>query len=157
MSDPMAATGLGGHAATGIYAVLPHLNGGLNAASACLLVLGVVLVKQGKVEAHKACMGLAFCLSVVFLASYLTLHAEVGATTFRGEGAVRVTYFTVLITHMILAATVPFLAVRTIYLARKGRIEEHKRIAKVAFPVWLYVSVTGVIVYMFLYHWYPPV
>jgi uncharacterized membrane protein YozB (DUF420 family) len=138
-----------------VYEHLPHLNGSLNAATTLLLLGGFAFVKAKYITAHRACMGLAFLLSIIFLASYLTLHAKVGATSFKGEGAIRTIYYSMLVSHMILAATVPFLATRTIWLALKGRFDEHKKIARITFPIWLYVASTGVLVYLFLYRWFP--
>jgi protein SCO1/2/putative membrane protein len=135
--------------------LLPHVNGGINATVSVLLVLGLALVKAKRVAAHKACMTLSLALSVAFLASYVILHLHVGATTFRGEGIARAAYFTILVTHMTLAATVPLLAVLTVRLAVIGEIARHRRLARWTFPIWLYVSTTGVLVYLFLYHWFP--
>jgi uncharacterized membrane protein YozB (DUF420 family) len=131
---------------------LPALNALLNTTAAVLLVTGYGLVRAGRREAHKRVMLAAFLVSVLFLASYLIYHAQVGSVRFRGTGAVRMVYFAVLLTHTVLAALVPPLAGVTLYRAWKGRFDRHRTIARVTLPVWLYVSVTGVVVYLMLYH-----
>lgn len=131
---------------------LPTLNAGLNALSAFLLIYGYRLIRQRRIEEHKRAMLAAFSVSVLFLISYLTYHAQVGSVKFQGAGPVRTFYFALLLSHTILAAAVPPLAVITLYRAWKGRYEQHRRIAKITFPIWLYVSVTGVLVYLMLYH-----
>ena len=128
---------------------LPGVNASLNALSACLLVAGWLLIRSRRVLAHRVCMVAAFCCSVVFLAGYLYYHARMGAVHYHGPW--RAVYFPILITHTILAALVPPLALRTLFLAVKGRFEEHRRAARWALPIWLYVSVTGVVVYEMLY------
>lgn len=130
---------------------LPTFNALLNGASASLLVAGFVLIRAGRREAHRRAMTAAFACSVLFLVSYLVYHFEAGSVRFRGTGGVRTFYLTVLLTHTVLAAVVPFLAVTTIVLARKGRFEAHRRLARVTLPIWLYVSVTGVVIYLMLY------
>jgi len=130
---------------------LPTFNALLNGASASLLVAGFVLIRAGRREAHRRAMTAAFACSVLFLVSYLVYHFEAGSVRFRGTGGVRTFYLTVLLTHTVLAAVVPFLAVTTIVLARKGRFETHRRLARVTLPIWLYVSVTGVVIYLMLY------
>ncbi len=136
---------------------LPTLNACLNATSAILLLLGFYFIRQRNIAAHRACMVSAFGVSVVFLISYLTYHANAGATRFTSQGVVRFVYFPILISHTILAALVPVLAVVTLRRAIRGDYDEHRRLARWTLPVWLYVSVTGVIVYLMLYHWYPPI
>lgn len=137
---------------------LPHINGSLNALSLVLLVAGFVLIRQGRVQAHKRSMLSAFAASTIFLACYLTYHFALhhytgsGSRVFPGTGVVRGVYLTILISHIVLAFFVPLLALRMIYLAQKGRFASHKRLAIVAFPVWVYVSATGVIIYAMLYH-----
>lgn len=133
------------------YRDLPTLNASLNATATVLLVVGYSLIRQGKRDAHRNVMVAAFVVSVVFLVSYLIYHAKVGSVPYRGMGVARTIYFAILITHVILAAAVPFLAVITLYRAWKGQFAAHRRIAKWTFPIWLYVSVTGVIVYLMLY------
>jgi putative membrane protein len=136
---------------------LPKLNAVLNAISLVLLVAGYVAIRRRRVATHKALMLSAFGVSVVFLASYLTYRFAVGDKRFGGTGLIRFVYFfIVLIPHVLLAATVPFLAVRLIYLALKGRFDAHRRLARVALPIWIYVSVTGVLIYFMLFVWYPP-
>ena len=134
----------------------PPLIASLNALSALLLLSGYAFIKNKKLLAHKTCMGLAFLSSIVFLACYLYYHAQVGVMHFTGQGWVRPVYFFILITHTILAAIVPILAVWTLFRALRGEYEKHRRIARVTFPIWLYVSVTGVVVYWMLYVLYQP-
>lgn len=134
---------------------LPHFNAILNATSGILLVVGYVLIRQRKINAHRNCLIAALITSTVFLASYLTYHYYHGSTRFTGTGLVRPIYFTILLTHTILAAViVPFIGV-TLYRAVRGDYARHRRIARWTFPMWLYVSVTGVIVYLMLYQIYP--
>ena len=130
---------------------LPALNATLNASSTVLLVIGWLMIRKGRVAAHRACMGAAFVVSTLFLVSYLYYHARVGSVPFMGTGVIRFVYFTILITHIILAAAVVPLASITIVLALRQRFVSHKRIARWTLPVWLYVGVTGVIVYLMLY------
>ena len=130
---------------------LPTLNACLNGACALLLTLGWLAIRRGDVARHKACMGLAFFTSVAFLASYLTYHALHGSTRFPGAGWVRPLYFAILISHTVLAVVIVPLVLRTLYLALRGRFDAHRRIARWTLPLWLYVSVTGVIVYWMLY------
>ena len=129
----------------------PALNACLNAASACLLVAGYVLIRQGKRAAHKKAMLAACAMSVLFLCCYLIYHFNVGSVKFQKEGPIRTVYFAVLLTHTVLAATVPFLAVVVLKRAFGGQFAKHKNLARWALPIWLYVSVTGVIVYLMLY------
>jgi uncharacterized membrane protein YozB (DUF420 family) len=128
---------------------LPTLNAALNSAATVLLFLGWRRIKQNERQSHKLFMLAAFTTSILFLVSYLFYHAQVGSV--RYEGPFRPLYLTILVTHVILAATVPVLAVLTIYRAWKGRFESHKKIARITFPIWMYVSVTGVVVYWMLY------
>jgi len=130
---------------------LPTLNACLNAASTVFLVLGFWFIRQKKIPQHKFCMLTAFGISCVFLASYLVHHARVGSVRFSGPDSLRPVYFAVLVPHVILAALVPPLAIVTIRRALKGNFERHKKIARFTLPVWLYVSVTGVVVYWMLY------
>lgn len=130
---------------------LPTVNAILNGTAATLLVAGFLLIRAGRREAHRRSMTAAFACSVLFLVSYLVYHFEAGSVRFRGTGGVRTFYLTVLLTHTVLAAVVPFLAVTTLVLARKGRFEAHRRLARVTLPLWLYVSVTGVVIYLMLY------
>ena len=131
---------------------LPTVNAVLNSTSAVLLVLGYRFVRRRQVAAHRACMLAAFAVSVLFLVSYLTYHAQVGSVRFSGTGALRVLYLTILVSHSLLAAVVPPLAVLTVYRALRGQVDRHRRVARWTLPIWLYVSVTGVVVYLMLYH-----
>ncbi len=133
------------------FSDLPTVNALLNGTAASLLVAGFVLIRTGRRDAHRRVMTAAFACSVLFLVSYLVYHFEAGSVRFRGTGSVRTVYLTILLTHTVLAAIVPFLAVTTLVLARKGRFEAHRRLARVTLPVWLYVSVTGVVIYLMLY------
>ena len=133
------------------FSDLPTVNALLNGTAASLLVAGFLLIRAGRREAHRRAMTAAFACSVLFLVSYLVYHFEAGSVRFRGTGSVRTVYLTILLTHTVLAAIVPFLAVTTLVLARMGRFEAHRRLARVTLPVWLYVSVTGVVIYLMLY------
>ena len=130
---------------------LPAVNAALNSLSAILLVGGYLFIKSRNIKAHKACMLSAFGSSILFLASYLVYHYQVGSVPFKGQGGIRLVYFTILLTHTILATTVAPLALVTLFRAFKERFDAHRRIARWTFPIWLYVSVTGVIVYWMLY------
>lgn len=134
---------------------LPTLNACLNATSAVCLITGFVFIRQGKREAHRKMMLAAFAASVVFLVCYLVYHFQVGSVRFRHEGAVRTIYLTILATHTVLAAAVPVLAVITLRRALAARFDPHRRIARWTLPIWLYVSVTGVVVYWMLYVAFP--
>ena len=131
---------------------LPTVDAALNATSAVLLTLGYIFIRRGNVRAHKTCMLSALGTSAVFLACYLTYHYFHGTTRFPGHGAVRPVYFTILISHTVLAAAIVPLVVTTLYRALRGRFALHRRIARWTLPAWLYVSVTGVVVYWMLYH-----
>ena len=130
---------------------LPTINALLNTLSGILLTIGYVLIRQRKIEAHKNCMLAAFAVSALFLASYLVYHYHAGSKTFPGQGWIRPLYFTILISHIILAFFIVPLALRTLYLAWRKRFSAHRRIAKVTFPIWMYVSITGVLIYLMLY------
>lgn len=130
---------------------LPAVNAALNSLSAILLVGGYLFIKSRNIKAHKACMLSAFGSSILFLASYLIYHYQVGSVPFKGQGGIRLVYFTILLTHTLLATTVVPLALVTLFRAFKERFDAHRRIARWTFPIWLYVSVTGVIVYWMLY------
>ncbi len=134
---------------------LATTNAVLNALATVLLVAGWVFIARGQWKAHRAAMIAAFAVSAVFLVCYLTYHYLVGHVPFRGQGPVRTVYFTILITHIILAVFVPILALRMFFLAWKGRWEAHRRLGKITMPIWLYVSVTGVVIYAMLYHLFP--
>ena len=133
------------------FSYLPSVNAALNSASALLLVAGYLFIRNKKITAHKLCMLSAFTTSALFLISYLTYHFQVGSVPFKGQGWIRVVYFTVLISHTILAATIVPLVLVTLTRALKGSFDRHKRIARWTLPLWLYVSITGVIVYWMLY------
>lgn len=137
---------------------LPTVNAILNGIATVLLVVGFVLIKQRRETAHKAAMLAAFGMSVLFLASYVTYHldGDMKSVRFEGPPLVRTVYLAILIPHIILAAAVPFLAIATIYLGFRDRRAAHRRVARWTFPIWLYVSVTGVVIYVMLYHLYPP-
>lgn len=135
---------------------LSHVNAALNALSTVLIVTGYVLIRRRQVGAHMACMLGATIVSAAFLACYLVYHYNVGSVKFTGAGWVRLVYLFILITHIVLAAVVPILVGVTLYRALRRRFDRHRRIARWTLPIWLYVSVTGVIVYLMLYHWYPP-
>ena len=130
---------------------LPTINATLNTISAILLIIGYVLIRQRKIAAHKKCMLAAFGVSVLFLISYVIYHYNAGSTSFTQQGWIRPVYFTILISHIILAFVIVPLALRTLYLAWREKFDKHRRIAKITFPIWLYVSVTGVIIYLMLY------
>ena len=130
---------------------LPALNAILNGSAAVLLTAGLVLIKRGQRTLHQRAMTAAFVVSVLFLISYLTYHAQVGSVHYPHTGILRAIYLTILTTHTILAATVPVLAVITLRRAQKGLFARHKKIARWTLPIWLYVSVTGVVVYLMLY------
>lgn len=130
---------------------LPALNAALNSLSTVLLITGWFLIRNRKIAAHRAVMITALVTSSLFLTSYLIYHAQVGSVPFRGQGPIRTVYFAILITHTILAATVPFLAAITVWRAYKKRFDRHRAIARWTLPIWLYVSATGVIVYLMLY------
>jgi uncharacterized membrane protein YozB (DUF420 family) len=130
---------------------LPALNATLNGVSAVLLCVGYGLIRGGRKAAHRWVMSAAFGCSVLFLTSYLIYHAQAGSVPFEGTGAIRTFYFGVLLSHIVLAALVPFLALVTLFRAVRGDFERHRRIARFTLPIWLYVSVTGVMVYWMLY------
>jgi len=133
---------------------LPTLNALLNSTSAVLLVTGYFFIRRKRVAAHKACMVSAFVVSALFLASYVYYHVHHGSTPFPGRGWVRGVYFAILIPHVILAASILPLALVTLYRAWKGDFERHRRLARWTLPLWLFVSVTGVVVYWMLYRLY---
>ncbi len=140
--------------------VLPSINASLNGLATVCLTLGFIFIKSGKKEAHRNMMISAFSLSVLFLIFYVghkTLRGMTGGeinTTFQGEGMWQAIYYIMLISHVILAMVIVPLILRTLYLAIQGREEKHKAWARWTFPLWYYVSITGVLVYFFLYHWF---
>jgi uncharacterized membrane protein YozB (DUF420 family) len=133
---------------------LPALNATLNAIATVFLVSGYVLIRRGRRAAHKRCMLAAVATSALFLTSYVIYHANAGSRPFPGEGAVRVIYFAVLLTHVPLAAAILPLALTTTVRGLRGQFDRHTRIARWTLPLWLYVSVTGVVIYVMLYWFY---
>lgn len=144
---------------------LVHVNAGLNTLATILLLLGLMLIKQGKEQAHQKAMGSALLVSAVFLGCYLYYHYMVGSVKFTHEGPVRYIYFAILISHIVLAVTVPFFALAAAhygYWALNGPAEKsplmrarHRAVVRFGYPIWLYVSITGVVVYLMLYHIWP--
>ena len=135
---------------------LPAVNATLNGAAGILLTVGFVLIKRKRVVAHRAAMLAAFGVSVAFLTCYLTYHLQTGARTpFGGTGVIRTVYFTMLISHILLALVIVPLILTTLAFALRGRFDRHRAWARWTFPLWYYVSVTGVLVYFFLYQWWP--
>jgi len=135
---------------------LPTINVFLNSLASVLLIIGFVLIKQKKEEAHKNTMLAAFFVSTAFLACYAAYHFLAGHVKFGGGPPVSYIYFTILISHIVLAVSVPFLAVSTIYFGLTLQRERHRRWARWTFPIWLYVSLTGIVIYFMLYWLYPP-
>jgi putative membrane protein len=131
---------------------LPSVNAFLNATAAVLLVWGYTLIRRKRMETHRKVMQTAFVVSCLFLVCYLVYHAQVGSVRFQRTGVIRSVYLTILGTHTVLAAAVPVLAIITLRRGRAARFDKHRRIARWTLPVWLYVSVTGVVVYLMLYH-----
>ena len=134
----------------------PALNATLNATSAILLTAGYRFIRRRQITAHKRCMLAAGATSALFLVSYLTYHYYIGSMPFRGQGWVRPLYFTILISHTVLAAAVVPLALITLFRAWKADFARHARLARWTWPIWMYVSVTGVIIYVMLYRLFPP-
>lgn len=134
---------------------LPHVNACLNGTSALLLLTGYTFIRSHNVAAHRRCQIAALTVSLLFLASYLTYHFHHGATRFQGTGIVRPIYFTILLSHTILAIVIVPLVILTFYRASRNDFTRHRRIARITLPLWLYVCVTGVIVYLMLYQIYP--
>lgn len=141
--------------------VFPHLNAFLNGMSGIFLICGLYFILTNRVHKHRFCMLAAATISTLFLVSYVSHHAlrtyyfGLGPTTFTGTGLARPIYFTILTSHTILAAVLGPFVVVTLYRALKGRFDDHKRLARLVYPIWLYVSVTGVVVYLMLYQIYP--
>ena len=139
----------------------PHVNASLNALSSVFLLLGFYFIMTTQVKKHRLCMLTASTVSALFLICYVTYHAirssyfGLGPTKFTGEGIARPIYFTILTSHTILAAGVAPFVIITLYRALKGNFEKHKKIARLVYPIWLYVSITGVVVYLMLYQLYP--
>lgn len=135
---------------------LPHLNAALNTVAAVLLAVGFALVRGGRKDAHRAAMLAAAGVSAAFLVSYLIYHANAPIYVFRGRGAARTFYYLILISHVALAAAAAPLVLTTLWRALRGRFDLHRRWARWTLPIWLYVSVTGIIVYLMLYRFNPP-
>jgi uncharacterized membrane protein YozB (DUF420 family) len=141
--------------------IFPHLNALLNASSSVFLMCGFLFILKKRVHQHRFCMLSACTISAIFLLSYVTHHAlrtyyfGLGPTKFSGEGLARPIYFTILTSHTVLAAVIGPFVIATLYRALKGRFDAHRRLARLVYPIWLYVSLTGVIVYFMLYQIYP--
>ncbi len=142
--------------------MLPAVNAALNGVAAALLLTGFIFIKRGNVAAHTRCMIGAFGVSAIFLVSYVTHYvwrAKVAGgahTTFNHDGVIRLAYYIMLLTHIVLAITVPIFAVMLVRLGMTRRFDKHRRLARFAYPIWMYVSVTGVLIYFALYHWNAP-
>ncbi len=130
---------------------LPALNATLNGSAAILLLIGYRFIRRGEIRRHRATMLSACTVSTAFLTSYVIYHANIGSKPFTGQGPIRTVYFAILLTHVVLAATVLPLALITVIRGLRGRFDRHRAIARWTFPIWLYVSVTGVVVYLMLY------
>lgn len=133
---------------------LPALNATLNGTAAVLLGIGWTLIRRGRIAQHRAVMIAAFCTSVLFLISYLTYHAQIGSKPFQGQGGIRIVYFTILLTHTVLAVAIVPLVLITLSRGLKRNDARHRAIARWTLPLWMYVSITGVIVYLMLYRIY---
>ena len=138
----------------GEYAIFPTINASLNGASAVLLFIGRGMIRRGRMAAHRAVMLAALASSTLFLGFYLYYHFHVGSVRFQGQGWSRPVYFTILISHTILAAAIVPLVVITLSRALREKFDRHRAIARWTWPLWMYVSLTGVIVYFMLYHWF---
>jgi putative membrane protein len=136
------------------YAIFPVINASLNGASTILLLVGRWFISQRRIAAHRVMMVTAVITSTLFLISYLYYHAHVGSLRFQGTGWSRPVYFTILVSHVVLAAAIVPLVIITLTRALRERFDRHRAIARWTFPLWLYVSVTGVLVYFMLYHWF---
>jgi uncharacterized membrane protein YozB (DUF420 family) len=133
------------------YTVLPAVNATLNAIATVFLAVGWTFIRRGDMRRHRACMLAAFATSTLFLISYLVYHANVGSVPFQGQGSIRTVYFVILITHIVLAAVILPLVLVTLSRALSRRFDRHRAIARWTLPIWLYVSVTGVLIYLMLY------
>jgi uncharacterized membrane protein YozB (DUF420 family) len=150
-----AASLTSGNAIAEQYAYFPAINATLNGTSAVLLLFGRILIAKRQIAAHRACMIAAMVASALFLCCYLFFHYEVGNIRFLGEGWARPVYFTILITHVTLAIVIVPMAIITLNRGLNARYDKHRAIAKWTWPLWMYVSITGVIVYFMLYQWFP--
>jgi uncharacterized membrane protein YozB (DUF420 family) len=137
------------------YSLFPAINASLNGTSALLLATGRVFIARGKMAAHRACMIAAVTASSLFLVSYLYYHAHVGSVRFKGQGWVRPVYFSILTTHTILAAIIVPLVILTLSRGLRSRFDRHRAVARWTFPLWMYVSITGVVIYLMLYKLWP--
>ena len=140
-----------------MIAILPPVQASLNITAATLMTTGYYFIRNGNRSAHKACMIAALAVSSLFFIFYLYYHSVVGNIPFAGEGMIRPIYFAVLITHVILAAAIVPLVIITVSFVLRGKFERHRKIARWTLPIWLYVSVTGVVIYLLAFHIYPPV
>ena len=136
------------------YSQLPALNATLNGVSTIFLTVGYVFIRRGEMRRHRACMIAALVSSALFLTSYLVYHAEVGSVPFKGQGTIRTIYLLILLTHIVLAAIILPLALVTVSRAFARRFDGHRKIARWTLPLWLYVSVTGVVIYLMVYQMY---
>jgi uncharacterized membrane protein YozB (DUF420 family) len=139
-----------------IIPYLPHLQAWLNTAATLLLSTGYYFIRQQRSDLHRICMATALLISSLFMISYLTYHAAVGYAPFAGQGTIRPFYFTLLASHVILAAVIVPLVLTTVFFALRGNFTRHPRIARWTLPLWLYVSVSGVVIYLLGFHLYPP-
>ncbi len=137
------------------YYILAPINSILNSIATVLLIAGFYFIRQRRIQAHRACMVGALIVSTAFFISYCIYHYEVGDVRFQGQGWIRPVYFTILITHIVLAAVIVPLALITVTRALRSNFEKHRRIARWTLPIWLYVSITGVVVYLMCYQLYP--
>jgi putative membrane protein len=133
---------------------LPHLNAVINSAATIALIFGVIFIKKGNIELHRASMTTAFGLGAIFLVSYVIYHATAESTSFGGEGLIKNIYYFILITHIILAAVALFPILLAYYYGHTDQREKHRKVVKFAFPIWLYVTVTGVLVYLMISPYY---
>ena len=133
---------------------LPHVNGVINSLTSVLLILGLIFIRQRKVEAHRKTMLAAFTLGSVFLVSYVLYHLSNESTPFGGEGAIRPVYYFLLISHIVLSVVVVWFVLKAVYFATSGQYERHRKVVRWAYPIWLYVSTTGVIVYLLMKRYY---
>src|SRR5881296_2327038 len=140
---------------TDYFSILPHLNAFLNASSFVLLSSGYFFIRRRNIRAHVSCQIAALSASVLFLVSYIVYHSHHGVTRFAGQGIARPVYFTILTTHTFLAVVIVPFVIITVRRAKRRNFVRHKAIARFTLPLWLYVSITGVIVYLMLYHLYP--
>lgn len=139
-----------------IIPYMPHVQAVLNAAAAVLLFAGYYYIKNNNQQTHKKCMVAALIVSTIFLVSYLTYHAKVGYQPFEGQGMIRPIYFTFLFSHIVLSGIVVPMVLVTVFYAVTGNFNKHPRIARWTLPIWLYISISGVIVYLLAFHVYPP-